>query len=283
VYNYIFLLPLYNDWVSCAKLIDNINFEMKKLDKKGEIIIINDFSDTKNSNFDVFSNIVKINILNLTKNIGSQKAISVGLKYLYQKRRDKMIVTILDSDGEDDVNKIPEMIKEAESNPDKVIVSSRTKRHENIVFKSLYFGHKIIAFLFSLNWISFGNYSSFSSDQLKKILINNNSWLAFSSSVVKNCKIKKLKAERKKRLHGVSKLSFFDLIQHSLRVNSVFIVNSFILSTIYILLLVGLINIGYSLFFYLVLAIVFYNFLLIITWFKNDQKNYFNSLDLIKN
>ena len=67
MYNYIFLLPLYNDWVSCAKLIDNINFEMKKLDKKGEIIIINDFSDTKNSNFDVFSNIVKINILNLTK------------------------------------------------------------------------------------------------------------------------------------------------------------------------------------------------------------------------
>ena len=94
--------------------------------------------------------------------MGSQKAISVGLKYLESKAKNT-IITILDSDGEDDVNKIPVMINEAENNPEKIIVSTRTKRRENSFFKIAYFFHKFLTFIFTLKWISYGNFASFHS------------------------------------------------------------------------------------------------------------------------
>ncbi len=281
MHNYIFLLPLYNDWDSCTVLVDKINFQMKKLNKKCEILIIDDCSNTMQENFSSFSNIKKIDILSLKENLGSQKAISIGLQYLYRIKK-KMVITILDSDGEDDVNKIPEMIKNAETDEDKVIVSTRTKRQENILFKLLYFIHKMLTFLFTLNWISYGNYSSFQSNQLKKILSQKSSWLAFSACVAKNCNIKKVKAERKKRLDGISKLSFLGLIYHSLRVNAVFIARATMLSIFYILILFLFFNLGYHFCILLIFAIVIYNLLLTITFFLNSQKNFTNSIDLIK-
>jgi hypothetical protein len=254
---------------------------MKKLNKKCEILIIDDCSNTMQTNFLFYSNIKKINILNLKENLGSQKAISIGLQYLYKIEK-KMIITILDSDGEDDANKIPDMIKNAEIDEDKVIVSTRTKRQENILFKLLYFIHKTLTFLFTLNWISYGNYSSFHSNQLKKILSQKSSWLAFSACIAKNCNIKKIKAERKKRLDGISKLSFLGLIFHSLRVNTVFIARATMLSIFYILILFLFFNLGYHFCIFFIFAIIFYNLLLTITFFLNNQKSFTNSLDLIK-
>ena len=276
---YIFLLPLYNDWESFLILIDRINSQMKSINKTAEILVINDYSSLSCPEFHKLSNITNINILNLKKNVGSQKAISIGLKYLENLNKD-LIITILDSDGEDDTNEITKMIKYAEENNDKVVVSTRTKRHENTIFKLLYPIHKLITFIFTLQWISFGNFSAFSSKQLNKIIKNNSSWLAFSASVAKNCQLIKLKAERKKRIIGTSKLSFYGLILHSLRVNAVFVIRAFILSLIYLIILSNVyLLIQIKLF--LVTLIMIFNFLLITTIFFNNQKEFINSTELI--
>ena len=132
---YTILLPLYNDWESANILIEKIDLLTKNLSKPVEIIIVNDNSTNDQPNFKDFSNIEKITILNLKTNLGSQKAISIGLKYLIKKDQE-MIITILDSDGEDDVNQIPIMISEAEKNKEKVIVSTRKKRQESFIFKT---------------------------------------------------------------------------------------------------------------------------------------------------
>ena len=123
---YFFLLPLYNDWESFILICDKINDELKSHKIKGEIFVIDDNSTVIPPSFKNYTNIQNIQILNLNKNLGSQKAISIGLQYL-KKRNETAIITILDSDGEDDVTKIGEMISAAEQNEDKVIVSSRTK------------------------------------------------------------------------------------------------------------------------------------------------------------
>jgi len=263
-------------------IANKINEQLKILNKKGQILLVNDNSTSRKPELPILSNIKFVNILDLNKNLGSQKAISIGLQYL-KKQQDEMIITILDSDGEDDVSKIPIMIETAEKNKDKVIVSSRTKRQENIFFKILYFTHKLLTFLFTLNWISYGNYSSFHSNQLKKILSNKNSWLAFSACVANNCDIIKMQAERKKRLIGVSKLSFLGLIYHSLRVNSVFILRGFMLSIFYICFLLIFLKFGYDFFIYIIILIVLYNILLLSTLVLNLQKNFLNFEDFIIN
>ena len=109
--NHIFLLPLYNDWKSVQKLIGEINNQIKKVKKKALILIVDDNSTKiEKLNIKAFRYIKNIKVLSLRKNLGSQKAIAVGLKYLNSKKQ-KSIITILDSDGEDDSSQIALMIK----------------------------------------------------------------------------------------------------------------------------------------------------------------------------
>lgn len=279
---YIILLPLYNDWACLTILLEKVNLIIKNLKKPVEVIIVNDNSTNEQPKLISYENIKKIRILNLKNNLGSQKAISIGLKYLIQKDQNA-IITILDSDGEDDVSQIPLMILEAENNKEKVIVSTRKKRQETFIFKTLYFFHKIITFTLTLKWISFGNYSSFHSRQLKNILRDDCSWLAISACIAKNCKIKKIEAERKKRLVGKSKISFFSLVIHSLRVNSVFIFRCFFSSSLYFSFFVLISLNGYKWFFLVASVIFFYNLLIFVIYILNRQKEFLNSLSFIKN
>lgn len=280
--SYLFLLPLYNDWDSLLILHEKINEQMKKLKKVGKILIVNDFSNNASPIFKKYDYIEEVQIINLSKNLGSQKAISVGLKYLEFKAKNT-IITILDSDGEDDVNKIPVMINEAENNLEKIIVSTRTKRRENSFFKIAYFFHKFLTFIFTLKWISYGNFASFHSNQITKILSNNSSWLAISSSFAKNCEILKMKAERKQRLAGESKLSIVGLISHSLRINCVFLLRVFFLSIFYCFFLFMFFSSKIEIAIIISLVMLIYNILILLTLIKNRQKDFANSLSFIKN
>ena len=79
-------------------------------------------------------------ILNLDKNVGSQKAIFFGLKYLQKiiKKKDKeTIISILDSDGEDNPNMVKKLIKLVNLKKDYFIFASRKKRTESNFLKAL--------------------------------------------------------------------------------------------------------------------------------------------------
>ncbi len=235
--NYLFLIPVYNDWKSLNLLLQKINDEISKASKKADILVIDDCSTLEiDLRKEKLKNIQDITVISLKKNIGSQSSIAIGLKYIFNKKKD-YIITILDSDGEDDPLKILEMINRAEVDKDFVITSNRTNRKENPFFKFLYLIHKIFTFLFSLRWISFGNFSSFCSSNLDTILKNNIVWIAFSSAVITNSKIKRLYAKRKERYFGKSKVNFSSLALHSLRVISVLYKRVFSISLLYVIIL----------------------------------------------
>ena len=282
IFKHIILLPVYNDWQSLSKLLHQMNDVFKNYrETETEVLLINDCSIEKNIiKNEGLPSIKKISIINLNKNVGSQKAISIGLNYL-KKIKQKSIITILDSDGEDDIKKIPIMFESAKNNEEKVIVSSRTKRQDNALFKLAYFIHKVFTLLFTFKWISYGNFSSFNSNQLEKILSNNSSWLAISSCIAKNCEIIKIKAERKKRLIGISKLSLISLVNHSLRVNAVFLSRVIFLSSIYILILFYLYLFGFKFLIVILSLIIIFNILLIYTFLTNNQREFYNFESLI--
>ena len=81
--NYILLLPLYNDWKSLQKLLTLINVKLKKFPKKIEVVVVDDNSTVSPQlNIKKLKNIKNLKLLKLNKNLGSQKAISIGLSYL---------------------------------------------------------------------------------------------------------------------------------------------------------------------------------------------------------
>ena len=275
------LLPLYNDWRSCNILIKKINEQLRKKKRFGNILILDDASTQKiNVANSGLKNIRKIKVLKLKKNLGSQKIISIGLDYI--KNEKNKIIVIMDSDGEDDVNQINNLIDTANKNKNYIAVASRVKRKENLIFRILYKIHLIIAFLLTFNWISFGNYSSFHSNNIKKILKNNSSWLAYSSCVVKNCKLIKISTDRQKRFYGKSKLSFLGLFNHSFRVLSVFQNKILIISIFYLLMINFFLYKKFSIQIIMFSFILIYNFLIFITSKNNDNFLFFKKDKFIK-
>ena len=242
--NYV-ILPVYNDWESLKKVLAILNRSLKNLKSNNFIIIVNDFSSKKLNFNKKYSNFKKIRVLNLSRNVGSQKAIFFGLKYLQKIIKNKnndSTISILDSDGEDNPNMIKNLIKLVNLKKDYFIFASRKKRTENNFLKALNQIRLIITFILTGKYVNFGNFSAFPSFLLDKVLSNNNLYLAYSSGVLKNYnKFFFVEIKKNKRFYGNSKVNLEFLIIHAVKIISVFYKTVFFRTIFFI---------GFALFFF---------------------------------
>ena len=72
------------------------------------------------------------------KNIGSERAIAIGLRFLNKKYKKEIKTIILDSDGQDNPNLIPAMLKKSRLDSNYSVVVDRGQRKEPIWFRVLY-------------------------------------------------------------------------------------------------------------------------------------------------
>ena len=81
------ILPIYNDWKSLKILLGQIETIVKQTNYKFSILLVNDNSSLKNT-YDLNKNnfFKEVKIINLKKNVGSQKAIATALKYISEKK-----------------------------------------------------------------------------------------------------------------------------------------------------------------------------------------------------
>ena len=239
IMNNVFILtPTFNDSKSLNKLLFAINKRIIKKGTKFRVVIVNDCSSEKiNLKIKSLHNINNIKILNLKKNVGSQKAIYIGLKHI-ETYKYKSIISILDSDGEDDPSKLKKLIDLAIMEKRIIFVASRSRRKENILLRTLNKLRLLITFILTGKNMNFGNFSAFSSENLKNIFSNSNLWLAYSGGILKNCKkIKLINIEKKKRYYGLSKVNLKFLLDHSIKIicifrEEIFIRSIFIISLI---------------------------------------------------
>ena len=103
---FIILIPLYNDWQSLLKLLENIDNQINETDNIFSIVVVNDGSTEKVINdFPNYKKIHSIRIINLKKNIGHARSIATGLKFILENDDFDYIIP-MDSDGEDRPNEI---------------------------------------------------------------------------------------------------------------------------------------------------------------------------------
>ena len=218
--NIIILIPLFNDWKSLNILLQKI--EKKFKDKYIiEVLIVNDCS-TEKCVLSKFTKIKKINVLNLKKNVGSQKAIYLGLNHIL-KKKNKRIIVVMDADGEDDHSKIDTLIDKVEKNFEKIVFAKRTKRLEPFFLKTINHIRLIITYLLTGKYLNIGNFSAFHSNNLKNATMKKNLSLAYCSGMLKNFdKISFVGLEKKKRFRDISRVNSIFLIKHSFNIISVF-------------------------------------------------------------
>ena len=280
--NFIILTPTFNDWRSLSKLLLKIDENIRGIKGNFKVLIINDASTIEPKlNLRNIKRLRKIHIITSKKNLGSQKSICLGLKYLKSKKT-KAIITIIDSDGEDDPKHIKKLINLAQKNPGSIISANRLKRKENIFFRLFYKLHLLITFLFTGRYINFGNYCSFNSLNLKKLLSNANLWLACSAGIIKNCdSIESYYANRKKRYFDASKAKLSWIFKHSLNIISVFRSDVHRNSFIYcLILLLIFLFVKMLIIFIAIIIIIIFN--IMIHYQGKQIYSFHNCLNLIK-
>ena len=236
------LIPVYNDWQSVLKLLDNINLSIESLDHEISVVIVNDASnhDRPLEEKDL-ENIYSVKILNMKINQGHARCIATGLKYIYEKE-DFDYVIPMDGDGEDRPEEIKNFIKLSEQKSEKSIVGERVKRSEGIFFQLCYKFHKFLTLAFTGQSIKFGNYSCLSKSTIEKMLKEKATWSSFSGSLRKVEKdLVSSPSVRGTRYFGPSQMSFFNLLKHSLSIISVYrktvLIRSALFIVFYILLI----------------------------------------------
>ena len=236
------LIPVYNDWQSVTKLLDNIDHNLTSIGHEISVIIVNDASNHDRKEEDkTFENIHSIKILNMRVNQGHARCIATGLKYIYQKE-DFDYVIPMDGDGEDRPEEIKEFINQTQNSMDKPIVGKRIKRSEGLFFKICYEFHKLITLTFTGKSIKFGNFTCLPKTSVEKLINEKATWNSFSGSLIKIEKdLFEVPSIRGDRYFGPSKMSFMSLLKHSLSIISVFkktvLIRSALFIIIYILLI----------------------------------------------
>ena len=237
------IIPIYNDWQSVFKLFEEIN--NLKIDKNFEIsiIVVNDASNHDRPNEEVnFDNIQSIKILNMKKNQGHARCIATGLRYILNKEEFDYAIP-MDGDGEDRPEEIKNFLDQIKNTDGITVIGERIKRSESLLFKVCYQLHKFVTLTFTGKSIKFGNFTCLPKKIVENMINEKATWNSFSGSLSKIEKnFIKVPSIRGTRYFGPSKMSFLNLIKHSLSIISVFKKTFLIRSALFIILYILLIK-----------------------------------------
>ena len=242
------LIPVYNDWQSVFKLLENINSEVSALDDEFSVIIINDTSSESRPEFLLnLDHLRSVQIINMKENKGHARCNAAGLKYIDKKEGFDYIIP-MDGDGEDRPEELSLLIEKIKEYPNTAITADRVKRSEGFIFKFCYLIHKYLTLIFTGQTIKYGNYTCLPKSVVNKMVNESATWSSFSGSLAKTVKDRKsIPSERGKRYFGSSKMSFINLLKHSLSIIAVFksrlLIRSILFLIAYLFLLTGKISV----------------------------------------
>ena len=284
------LIPIYNDWQSVFKLLENINLQIIGLDIEVSVLIINDASTESKPeiNFNI-NNLKSVQVVNMKENRGHVRCNAAGLKYINEKEDFDYLIP-MDGDGEDRPEELKLLIDKVSEYSDKVITADRIKRSEGFFFKFCYLAHKYLTFIFTGQSIKFGNYTCLPKSVVSQMIEEPATWSSFSGSLSKISKERKsISSIRGSRYFGPSKMSFFNLIRHSLSIIAVFkitvLVRSVIFLAVYIFLVLQHISVVTLIPVALVIILIFSVFVLSkrenITELNNSLEN-INNIENLK-
>ena len=242
------LIPIYNDWQSVFKLLENINLESSVLEGEFSVIIINDAStENKPELLTNLENLKSVQVINMRKNKGHARCNAAGMKYINEKEEFDYIIP-MDGDGEDRPEELSLLIEKIKIFPNTDITANRVKRSEGFIFKFCYSIHKYLTLVFTGQNIKYGNYTCIPKSIVNKMINEPATWSSYSGSLAKTTKDRKfIPSIRGKRYFGPSKMSFVNLLKHSLSIITVFkktlLIRAIIFLIAYLFLVMGKISV----------------------------------------
>ena len=220
---FIILIPVYNDWKSVFKLLENIDVQIQGWDAEVSVLIVNDASTEERLKTELsFKKIKSVRVVNMKQNRGHARCNAAGLKYTAEKENFDYVI-LMDGDGEDRPEELTLLFNKSKENPSTTVTLNRIQRSEGFFFKLLYECHKILTFVFTGKLIKFGNYSCLPKEDVTRLAKEACIWSSFSGSVTKVISDRvSVPSIRGQRYFGPSQMNLFNLLIHSFSIIAVF-------------------------------------------------------------
>lgn len=216
------ITPVFNDWESFFELVKRISQLNELQAHEINIFAVNDCS-TAELPADKKGLYDNVTIVHGVRNLGHQKAITIGLCYVQANFKPDAVV-IMDADGEDRPEDIPALMAHWQANQKKIVFAQRAKRHESGFFKFFYKIYKKLFKSFTGEYISFGNYSIIPGDKLFKVVHLSEIWNNYPGGIIRSrLAYDGIMVSRGNRYYGESKMNFVSLVIHGLSAMSVYL------------------------------------------------------------
>jgi hypothetical protein len=220
------LIPNFNDWEALRLLLPRIDQTVRGLEQRVSVLIVDDAStdpaprDWPGQEFQALDS---VEVLHLRSNLGHQRAIALGLYHLHEFT-DSEAVVIMDGDGEDRPEDLPELLRAfAGGEGAEVVFAARTRRMEGLGFRLCYRAYRLIHYAMTGVVVQVGNFSVVPRRALARLMAVPDLWNHYAASIYRARLPRRLvPLPRGRRLAGESKMNFVSLLIHGLSAMSVF-------------------------------------------------------------
>ncbi|MCZ6656110.1 MAG: glycosyltransferase [Gammaproteobacteria bacterium] len=86
---------------------------------------------------------LRIEVLQLSSNRGNQSAMAYGVRHLARQLQDGHLLTF-DADGEDDITRLPELVRMLDRDANRIIFVYRDSRKEDVYVRAFYYSYRIL-------------------------------------------------------------------------------------------------------------------------------------------
>ena len=214
-----FCIPVYNDWVAAERLLALLDEVVARVNDAVSIVLIDDGSTDAVPSALSFTPkaIRRVDVLPLRRNLGHQRAIAIGLTYLYSERPCRAVV-VMDADGEDAPADVVRLLEECARHHDtKMVFAQRARRSEGFRFWAGYQIYKTIHRLLTGRRVEVGNFSVVPWSALERLVGVSEIWNHYPAAVFKaRIPVAQVPLPRAKLLAGQSKMNWVALVAHGL-------------------------------------------------------------------
>jgi polyisoprenyl-phosphate glycosyltransferase len=222
----VIVTPVFNDWESLGLLVGQIDASLAERGMIAHVVAVNDGS-LEPAGEPIFAGPLRavccVEIVDLTRNMGHQRAIAIGLAYVADHYAPDIVV-VMDSDGEDapaDVTRLVDKCRQ--EGMKKIIFAERVKRSEPLKFRVFYAFYKLLFYLLTGQSYRVGNFSAIPRGCLSSLVTVSEIWNHYAAAVFKSRQPHAfLPSHRAPRLRGRSKMNFTQLVIHGLSAISVY-------------------------------------------------------------
>jgi glycosyltransferase involved in cell wall biosynthesis len=220
------LIPVFNDWDCLELLLKNLDQTLHAHRIEADLLIIDDGSTiSPGSAFctSAYQRLGRIEVVQLRRNLGHQRAIAIGLAYAESRAPCEALV-VMDGDGEDDPADVPRLVERCRQEGfEKIVFAERARRSESLVFRACYELYKIMHVLLVGIRVRVGNFSVIPRARLESLAVVSELWNHYAAAAFKSRQpLCLMPTRRSERLLGRSRMNFVDLVVHGLGAISVF-------------------------------------------------------------